>query len=191
MRRFTNSATARAVADARLGGSQASPATKSRPRLHGTNSCGNHSLAVPRCRSSSRAPVGSSSARSFVVHCVTVLREPFGPARGRGDPPRSGVSRPRGPPGRRHLRAVPPPLRAAVAPRPTTAMEVGRGPRRRRARCWRMLEEGATHVGVATDHVIESFRNDLWPGYKTSAGMRAGAAGAVPAARGRARARSA
>ena len=34
-----------------------------------------------------------------------------------------------------------------------------------------MLEDGATHVGVATDHVIESFRNDLWPGYKTSAGM--------------------
>ncbi len=34
-----------------------------------------------------------------------------------------------------------------------------------------LLEEGATHVGVATDHVIESFRNDLWPGYKTSAGM--------------------
>jgi 5'-3' exonuclease len=34
-----------------------------------------------------------------------------------------------------------------------------------------MLEQGATHVGVATDHVIESFRNDLWPGYKTSAGM--------------------
>ncbi|HVC13924.1 MAG TPA: 5'-3' exonuclease H3TH domain-containing protein [Acidimicrobiales bacterium] len=30
-----------------------------------------------------------------------------------------------------------------------------------------MLEDGATHVGVATDHVIESFRNDLWPGYKT------------------------
>ena len=27
-----------------------------------------------------------------------------------------------------------------------------------------MLEQGATHVGVATDHVIESFRNDLWPG---------------------------
>lgn len=35
----------------------------------------------------------------------------------------------------------------------------------------RMLEGGATHVGVATDHVIESFRNDLWPDYKTSAGM--------------------
>jgi 5'-3' exonuclease len=36
-----------------------------------------------------------------------------------------------------------------------------------------LLEEGATHVAVATDHVIESFRNDLWPGYKTSAGMPA------------------
>ena len=34
-----------------------------------------------------------------------------------------------------------------------------------------MLETGATHVGVATDHVIESFRNSLWPGYKTSEGM--------------------
>jgi 5'-3' exonuclease len=34
-----------------------------------------------------------------------------------------------------------------------------------------LLEAGATHVGVASDHVIESFRNDLWPGYKTSAGM--------------------
>jgi 5'-3' exonuclease len=34
-----------------------------------------------------------------------------------------------------------------------------------------MLDEGATHIGVATDHVIESFRNTLWPGYKTSAGM--------------------
>jgi 5'-3' exonuclease len=35
----------------------------------------------------------------------------------------------------------------------------------------RMLKEGATHIGVATDHVIESFRNDLWPGYKTSEGI--------------------
>ena len=35
----------------------------------------------------------------------------------------------------------------------------------------RMIEEGATHIGVATDHVIESFRNDLWPGYKTGAGI--------------------
>ena len=34
-----------------------------------------------------------------------------------------------------------------------------------------MLEQGATHVGVATDHVIESFRNDRWAGYKTSAGV--------------------
>jgi 5'-3' exonuclease len=34
-----------------------------------------------------------------------------------------------------------------------------------------MIETGATHVGVATDHVIESFRNGLWPGYKTSYGM--------------------
>ena len=34
-----------------------------------------------------------------------------------------------------------------------------------------MIEEGATHIGVATDHVIESFRNDLWPEYKTSEGM--------------------
>jgi len=34
-----------------------------------------------------------------------------------------------------------------------------------------MLEQGVTHVGVATDHVIESFRNDLWLGYKTSEGM--------------------
>jgi 5'-3' exonuclease len=34
-----------------------------------------------------------------------------------------------------------------------------------------LLETGATHVGVATDHVIESFRNDLWPGYKTGAGV--------------------
>lgn len=34
-----------------------------------------------------------------------------------------------------------------------------------------MLETGATHVGVATDHVIESFRNRLWLGYKTSEGI--------------------
>jgi 5'-3' exonuclease len=36
-----------------------------------------------------------------------------------------------------------------------------------------MVRQGATHVGVATDHVIESFRNDLWPGYKTGAGIPA------------------
>jgi 5'-3' exonuclease len=34
-----------------------------------------------------------------------------------------------------------------------------------------MLESGATHLGVATDHVIESFRNDLWSGYKTGDGI--------------------
>ena len=34
-----------------------------------------------------------------------------------------------------------------------------------------MLADGATHMGVATDHVVESFRNDLWPGYKTGAGI--------------------
>jgi 5'-3' exonuclease len=34
-----------------------------------------------------------------------------------------------------------------------------------------MIEQGATHVGVATDHVIESFRNAKWPGYKTSEGI--------------------
>src|SRR5947209_12500084 len=35
-----------------------------------------------------------------------------------------------------------------------------------------MLERGVTHIGVATDHVIESFRNELWPGYKSSEGDR-------------------
>src|ERR1044072_4430310 len=34
-----------------------------------------------------------------------------------------------------------------------------------------MIEQGATHVGVATDHVIEAFRNALWPGYKTGEGI--------------------
>lgn len=34
-----------------------------------------------------------------------------------------------------------------------------------------LLEDDATHVGVATDHIIESFRNDLWKGYKTGAGI--------------------
>src|SRR5712692_6193834 len=35
----------------------------------------------------------------------------------------------------------------------------------------KMIEDGATHIGVATDHVIESFRNQLWPDYKTGAGI--------------------
>lgn len=34
-----------------------------------------------------------------------------------------------------------------------------------------MLEDGVTHIGVATDHIIESFRNDMWPGYKTGEGI--------------------
>src|SRR6476619_7780645 len=34
-----------------------------------------------------------------------------------------------------------------------------------------MIEGGATHLGVATDHVIESFRNELWPDYKTGDGI--------------------
>jgi 5'-3' exonuclease len=63
----------------------------------------------------------------------------------------------------RHFFAVPPhPLadgREAGAARGVLASLVG------------LLEEGATHVGVATDHVIESFRNDLYPGYKTGAGI--------------------
>lgn len=34
-----------------------------------------------------------------------------------------------------------------------------------------LVADGATHVGIATDHVIESFRNDLWPGYKDGSGV--------------------
>jgi 5'-3' exonuclease len=34
-----------------------------------------------------------------------------------------------------------------------------------------MIKDGATHVAIATDHIIESFRNDLWPGYKTGEGI--------------------
>ena len=49
-----------------------------------------------------------------------------------------------------------------------------------------MLEGGATHVGVATDHVVESFRNELWPGYKTSAGMDPELLAQFPVHRGRA-----
>lgn len=39
------------------------------------------------------------------------------------------------------------------------------------ASCLTLLEQGATHVGVATDHVVESFRNAMWPTYKDSTGM--------------------
>ena len=40
-----------------------------------------------------------------------------------------------------------------------------------------MIQHGATHIGFATDHIIESFRNDLWPGYKTGAGIEPALAG--------------
>ena len=51
--------------------------------------------------------------------------------------------------------------------------------------CLMLLEQGATHVAVATDHVIESFRNDLWAGYKDGSGIDRDAQGAVPGRRGR------
>ena len=43
-----------------------------------------------------------------------------------------------------------------------------------------MIQQGATHLGVATDHVIESFRNQLWPGYKTGEGVDAELLGQFP-----------
>ena len=54
--------------------------------------------------------------------------------------------------------------------RDANGMEVG-GVRGVLASLLGLVKEGATHVAVATDHVIESFRNDLWPGYKTGAGI--------------------
>ena len=51
-----------------------------------------------------------------------------------------------------------------------------------------LLRDGATHIGVATDHVIESFRNDLWPEYKTGEGIDRSFR-TVPAARRSARGR--
>ena len=50
-----------------------------------------------------------------------------------------------------------------------------------------MIENGETYLGVATDHVIESFRNRLWADYKTGAGIEPRAARAVPSPRGGAR----
>jgi 5'-3' exonuclease len=65
-------------------------------------------------------------------------------------------------------------FRQYLAPRPghldQSGIEIG-GTRAVVQSILTMLDEGATHVGVATDHVIESFRNDLWPGYKTGAGI--------------------
>ncbi|MEP7204492.1 MAG: 5'-3' exonuclease H3TH domain-containing protein [Ilumatobacteraceae bacterium] len=43
-----------------------------------------------------------------------------------------------------------------------------------------LVSDGATHLGVASDHVIESFRNDMWAGYKTSAGMDPDLLGQIP-----------
>ena len=50
-----------------------------------------------------------------------------------------------------------------------------------------MIETGATHVGVATDHVIESFRNRIWSGYKTGDGIERALLAPVPPARRRTR----
>src|SRR5215467_28777 len=63
----------------------------------------------------------------------------------------------------RHFYAVPP-------AQDVNGREVGAVHGVLRSVLW-MLEQGATHVGVATDHVIESFRNDLYQGYKTGAGV--------------------
>jgi len=66
-------------------------------------------------------------------------------------------------------------FRAHYAPRPPVRGRGGRVLSGVSGLCDQLLyllrEEGATHVGAATDHVIESFRNDLFPGYKSSAGM--------------------
>ncbi|HYL51390.1 MAG TPA: flap endonuclease, partial [Acidimicrobiia bacterium] len=65
-------------------------------------------------------------------------------------------------------------FRQFLAPRPghvdPAGVEIG-GTRSGVQSMLAMREGGATHSGVATDHVIESFRNDLWETYKTSAGM--------------------
>ncbi len=63
----------------------------------------------------------------------------------------------------RHYYAVP-------SARDATGMEVG-AVRGVIGSILGLVNSGATHIGVATDHVIESFRNDLWPGYKTGAGI--------------------
>ncbi len=63
----------------------------------------------------------------------------------------------------RHFFALPPATNAAGEEVAATRGVVGS--------VLAMLEAGVTHIGVATDHVIESFRNTLWPGYKTSAGV--------------------
>src|ERR1700675_5162890 len=66
-------------------------------------------------------------------------------------------------------------FRAFYAPRPAVRGRDGVNLSGVSGLCDQLLymlrEEGATHVGCATDRVIESFRNDLYPGYKSSAGM--------------------
>ena len=65
-------------------------------------------------------------------------------------------------------------FRQYYAPRPghldSDGMEVG-ATRAVVQSVFGMLQDGATHLGVATDHVIESFRNDMWPTYKSGAGV--------------------
>src|ERR1700704_1527470 len=65
----------------------------------------------------------------------------------------------------RHFYAVPPGL-------DTNGIEVG-AVRGVLASVLGLIEGGATHVGVATDHVVESFRNELYSGYKTAEGVPA------------------
>src|SRR5664280_1232575 len=66
-------------------------------------------------------------------------------------------------------------FRAHYAPRPATLAPDGRNVGAVVGLLYSLLtllrDEGATHVGCATDHVIRSFRNDLYPGYKTDAGV--------------------
>ena len=92
-----------------------------------------------------------------------------------------------GPPRRRHLRDLP--YHFALPSHVTATGGRWLPPGASWARCSRLLEEGATHVGIATDHVIESFRNDLWPGYKTGEGMTPSCSAQFQLARGRARRR--
>ena len=87
------------------------------------------------------------------VHLVDgtyeLFRHHFGqPALRRSDRPPAGPASPE-----------PPRVSARAATRGVLATIIG------------MLADGATHVGVATDHVIESFRNRLWPGYKSGEGL--------------------
>ena len=89
-----------------------------------------------------------SAAAGITVHLVDgtyeLFRHHFGALRGAKDAPAG---------------APPDPASHRAATRGVVASVLG------------MLEGGATHVGVATDHVVESFRNELWATYKSSAGM--------------------